>query len=112
MRGGTGASIALVVGAVEILDIGIALIEMEVEIAATIGTHQQAGKHIAFPIARAALADFSPFLLNLLPHGSIYDRFVDVFENDPVLTVILNALFVLVGFGVGLEIEDITAILL
>ena len=112
MRRGTGTSIALVVGAVEILDIRIALIEMEVEIAATISTYQQAGKHIAFPIARAALADFAPFLLNLLPHGTIYDRFVDVLENDPVLTIILNPLFVLVGFGVGLKIEDITAILL
>lgn len=35
-----------------------------------------------------------------------------ILENDPVFTVILNPLFVLVGFGIGLEVEDIAAILL
>ena len=48
MRRGTGTSIALVIGTIKILDIRIALIEMEVEIAAAVSTHQQAGKHIAF----------------------------------------------------------------
>ena len=35
-----------------------------------------------------------------------------VLENDPVFTVILDPLFVLVGFGIGLEVEDISTILL
>ena len=42
----TGAAVALVVGAVEILDLRIALIEMKVKVAAAISADQQAGKHI------------------------------------------------------------------
>lgn len=112
MCGGTSPSVALVVRAVEIFDIRIALIEMEVVIAAVIGTHQQAGEHIALSIVSTVLADFSTFLLHLLPYSTINDRLVDIFENDPILTVIFNTFFILIGFRVGLEIEDITAILL
>lgn len=112
MRRGTSASVALIVGAVKILDIRIALIEMEVEIAAAIGAYQEAGEHIAFPVVGSALADFPPLLLDLFPYGTINDRLMHILENDPVFTVILDPLFVLVGFGIGLEVEDITAILL
>ena len=42
----TGAAVALVVGAVEILDLRIALIEMKVKVAAAISADQQAGKHM------------------------------------------------------------------
>ena len=65
-----------------------------------------------FSIICAALADLSSFLLNLLPHGTVYDRFVDIFENDPVFTGIYYPFFIFVRFRVGLEIENITAILL
>ena len=41
----TGAAVALVVGAVEILDLRIALIEMKVKVAAAIGADQQAGTY-------------------------------------------------------------------
>ena len=112
MGRGTGPPVALVVGTVEILDIGVALVEMEVEVIAAIGTYQKAGEHIALPIVSAALAYFPPLLLDLFPHGTVNDRLMHILENDPILTVILYAFFVLVGFGVGLEIEDITAILL
>ena len=61
---GAGAAIALVVGAVEILDLRIALIEMKVKVAAAISADQQAGKHIVFSIVGAALTDFAPLLLH------------------------------------------------
>ena len=93
---GTGPPVALVVGAVKILDIGVALVEMEVEVIATIGTHQQTGKHIAFSIVSAALPYFPSLLLDLFPHGTVNDRLMHILENDPVFTIILNPLFVLV----------------
>ena len=107
-----GPPVALVVGAVEILDIRVALVEMEVEVIAAISTYQKTGKHIALPIVSTALAYFPSLLLNLFPHGAINDRLMHILENDPVFTVILDPLFVLVGFGIGLEVEDIAAILL
>ena len=112
MGRGTGPPVALIVGTVEILDIGVALVEMEVEVIAAIGTHQQTGKHIAFPIVGTALAYLPSLLLDLLPHGAVNDRLMHILENDPVFTVILDPLFVLIGFGIGLEVEDIAAILL
>jgi len=112
IRRGTSPSAALIVGTVEILDFRVPLVEMEVEIAATISAHQEAGKHIAFPFIGAALADFPPLLLDLLPYGTINNRLMHILENGPVFKVILDSLFVLVGFGIGLEVEDITAILL
>ena len=60
----------------------------------------------------AAFADFAPLLLHLLKYGPFDDRLVDVLEDDPILTVILQPFFVLVGFGVGLEVKNVTAILL
>ena len=49
--------------------------------------------------------------LDLLPHSTVNDRLMHILKNDPVFTVILDPLFVLVGFGTGLEVEDIAAIL-
>ena len=41
MGRGAGATVALVVGAVEILDLWIALIEVKVKVAAAVGADQQ-----------------------------------------------------------------------
>ena len=112
MGRGTRSSVALVVGTVEILDIRIALIEMEVEIAATVSAHQEAGEHIAFPIVCPALTYLTTLLLHLLPNTPVNDRLMHIFEHNPVFTVVVNALFVFVGFGVCFEIENIAAILL
>lgn len=112
MGGRTAPTVALIVGAVEILDLRVALIEMEVKIAAAISTDQKAGEHVVLTFVGAALADFAPLLLHLLKNRPFDDRLVDILEDDPILTVILQPLFVLVGFGVGLEVENVTAILL
>lgn len=108
----TTPTIAFVVGAVEILDLRVSLIEVEVKIATAVSTDQKAGEHIVLAFVGATLADFAPLLLHLLKDGTLYDRLVDVLEDDPILTVILQPLFVLVVFGVGLEVENVTAILL
>ena len=51
MGRGAGAAIALVVGAVEMLDLRIALIEVKVKVAAAVSADQQAGKHISKRLA-------------------------------------------------------------
>ena len=105
-------TIALVIGAVEILDVGVALIEMEVQVVPAVGADQKAGEHIAFPLMGAALADLATLLLDLLKDCPLNDGFVDILEDDPVFPVIGKPLFVLVRLGVGLEVENITTILL
>ena len=60
----------------------------------------------------AALADLAPLLLHLLKYGPFDDRLVDVLEDDPVFPVVGEPLFVLVRLGVGLEVENVAAILL
>ena len=97
MGRGAGAAVALIVGAVEISDLRVSLIEMEMQVVSAIGTDQQTGKHILFALVGAALADFTPFLLNLLPHGAVNDRLMDILENHLILTVIFDPLLVLVG---------------
>ena len=96
MGGSAAPTVALVVGAVEILDVGVALIEMEVKIVSAIGTNQKAGEHIALPLMGAALADLAPLLLDLLKDRPLNDGFVNILEYYPVFTVILQPLFIFV----------------
>ena len=83
---------------------------MEVEVIAAIGTHQQTGKHIAFPIVGTALAYLPSLLLDLLPHGAVNDRLMHILENDPVFTVILDPLFVLIGLAILSRRESPTTV--
>ena len=112
MGRGASAAVALIIGTVEISDLRVSLIEVEMQVVSAIGTDQQTGKHILFALVGAALADFTPFLLNLLPHGAINNRLMDIFENHPIFTVVFDSLLIFVRLGVGLKIEDIAAILL
>lgn len=112
MGRGASAAVALIIGTVEISDLRVSLIEVEMQVVSAIGTDQQAGKHILLALVGSALADFAPFLLNLLPHGAINNRLMDIFENHPIFTVVFDSLLIFVRLGVGLKIEDIAAILL
>lgn len=112
MGRGTGAAVALIVGAVEILDLRIALIEVKVKVAAAVGADQQSGKHIVFSVVGTALADFSPFLLHLLIDSPLDDRLMDILEHHPILTVIVDPLLILVGLGISFEIENVTTVFL
>lgn len=102
----------LVVGAVEILGLRIALIEVKMKVAAAIGADQQAGKHIVFSAVGAAFADFSPLLLHLLIHSTLNDRLMDILEHHPIFTVIADPLLIFVGLGISLEIENVAAVFL
>ena len=77
-----------------------------------ISADQKAGEHIALPLMGAALADLAPLLLDLLKDRPLNDGVVNILEDDPVFPVIGKPLFVLVRLGVGLEVENVAAILL
>ena len=79
---------------------------------ATVRAYQQTTKHIPFPVFGFSSADFPAFFLNLFPDGTVNNWLMHILKNGPVLTVIGNPLFVLVRLGIGLEVQDISAILL
>ena len=91
----------------------VALVEVEVEVAAALRAFEKAGKDAGL------LGDGGPppagplfHALHLFPGGTVYNGLVDVEEDCPVLLRVLNPLFHLVGLGVGFEVNHVTAILL
>lgn len=112
MRRRTGPPVGLVVGAVEILNLRVALVEVEMKVIATVCTDQQTGKHIPLAFMGAALAELSPLFLYLLPCSPRNNWLMHILEDGPVLPVVFKAVLVLIGLGVGLEVENIAAILL
>ena len=65
-----------------------------------------------FSVAGTAFAHFSALLLHLFKHGTFNNGFVNILEHYPIFRVVMNPLFVLVGLGVGFEVQNITTILL
>lgn len=59
-----------------------------------------------------ALSYFASLLLHLFPSGSINDRLVHIAEYRQIFRIVGNPFLVLVGFAVGLEIDNISSILL
>ena len=112
MGRGTVAPATVVIGAVEILDIVISLIEVVVQVVTAIRAYQQTAKHIPFSIFGFPSADLSALFLNLFPDGTVNNWLMYILENDPVFTVIGNSLLVLIRLGIGLEVQYIPAILL
>lgn len=112
MGGGTGTTVAAIVGTVEIFDIVVALVEMIIQVVTTIRTDQQTAENVSLTILGFALTDLSALFLDLFPDYTVNDGLMDVFENQPVLPVIIDPLLILVGFGISFEVENITAILL
>lgn len=65
-----------------------------------------------FSVAGTAFAHFSAFLLYLFKYGTFNNGLVNILEHYPIFRVVMNPLFVLVGLGVGFEVQNITTILL
>ena len=65
-----------------------------------------------FSVAGTAFAHFSALLLYLFKHGTFNNGFVNILEHYPIFRVVMNPLLVLVGLGVGFEVQNITTILL
>ena len=106
------APATVVIGTVEILDIVVTLVEVIIQVVTAIRADQQAAEHIPFPVLGFPSANFPTFFLNLFPDGTVNNWLMDILKNGPVLTVIGNPLFVLVRLGIGLEVQDISALLL
>ena len=110
---GALAQTGIVVLATKEFNIVVALVEVEIEVAAALRAFQNAGK------GAGLLGDGGPppacplfHALHLFPGGPVYNGLVDVEEDRPVLLRVLDPLFHLVGLGVGLEVDHVPAILL
>ena len=108
---GTATGI-VVVRAVEIFDIAIALIEMITKITSAVGTFEQSGKNTALRFGLWSFFAGAAHFLNLLPCHPVDNRLMDTQEYGAIFLCVLNPLFVLEGFGIGFEIDHITAVFL
>ena len=105
-----GSTRAIIVGAIEVTNFVVALVEMEMQIASAIRANQQSGEHILFSILTFALPGFATFFLNLLPGSPIDNRLMDIFEHNNIFRIVRQAFLVFVRLTVGLEINKITAV--
>ena len=99
MRGRTSASIGSVIGAVEVLNGLVWVIDVEPQGATAIGTIEQAAKHIllAVLLLRGAAFCFGYKLLHHFKGLSVNDRLVNFLEYRPILLGIFNSLLVAEG---------------
>ena len=103
----------IVVVAAKELDVVVALVEVESQIAAALRAFQIAGEHAGLlgdlgPLAAGAFGEG----LHLFPGGTVNDGLMDIEENGPVFLRVFNAAFDLIGFGVTFEVDHIAAVFL
>ncbi len=91
----------------------VALVEVEIEVAAAFRAFQITGKHAGL------LGDSGPppagplfHILHLFPGCPVYNGLMDVEKDRPVLLRVFDPLFHLVGLGIGFEVDHVPAILL
>ena len=77
---------------------------MIIQVVTTIRTDQQTAENVSLPILGFALTDLSSLFLDLLPDYTVNDGLMDVFENQPVLPVIIDPLLILIRFGISFEV--------
>ena len=75
-------------------------------------TYQNTAEHIAVSFFGFPFTDFSTLLLNLLPNGTLNNRLVNIFEDDHIFRIILDTLFVFIGFGICFEVNHIATVFL
>ena len=85
---------------------------MEIHIPTAVGTDKDTGKHVVASIVLSALANLAPFLLHLLPIYPVNDGFVNIPKDRHIFLTVGYPLLMLVGLGIGLEVDNITAIFL
>ena len=81
MGGGTGTTVAAIVGTVEILDIVVALIEVVIQIVSTVRTDQQTAENVSLTILGFALTDISALFLDLFPDYTVNDGLIPSFSK-------------------------------
>ena len=110
---GALAQAGIVILATEKLNVVVALVEVEIEVAAALRAFENARK------GAGLLGDGGPppagplfHALHLFPGGPVNDGLVDVEKDRPVLLRVLDPLLYLVGLGVGFEVDHVAAIFL
>lgn len=94
-------------------NIVVALVKMEIQIAATLRAFQIAGKDAGLLGNGGALAPCPGFYrLHLFPSWPVNDRLMDIEEDRPVFLRVLNPALHFIGFGIAFEVDDITAVFL
>ena len=81
MGGGTGTTVAAIVGTVEIFDIVVALVEMIIQVVTTIRTDQQTVENVSLTILGFALTDISALFLDLFPDYTVNDGLIPSFSK-------------------------------
>ena len=100
-----GSTRTVIIGAIEVTNFVVALVEMEMQIASAISANQQSGEHILFSILTFALPGFAAFFLNLLPGSPIDNRLMDIFEHGHIFRIVWQALLVFIRLAVRLEVN-------
>ena len=101
-----GPPVAPVVGAVEVFNGRVDVVEVVVQLVAAVGAVQQTGKHtlsgfLGFP-ALCSLTE----LLHPVPCGLVDNGFMVVLKDGPVFFGVDQTALVLEGLGVGFEIDQ------
>ena len=87
------------------------MVDVEIEFSATIGTVQEAGKHILFHrLGRSAFRAF-PDTLYHFPCLTVNNRLMDALENHMVFLRVFIPPLVFERFGIGLEVYHIPHVL-
>ena len=102
----------VITGAAEILNIRVALVKMEVHISAAVRTDQDTGKHILLSVRCLGLSHLASLFLDSLKGLPFDNRFVHIEEDHPIFRSVAVTFLIFIGLGIGLEIDDVAAILL
>ena len=90
----------IVVAATEKLDVVVALVKMEIQIAAALRAFQIAGKGAGLLRDGRPSAPGSLQALYLFPSHTVNDRLMDIEEDCPVFFRVFNPAFHFVGLGI------------
>ena len=112
MRRAARPATAFVIGTTEIFDICIAGVHMIVKVLTAASADNQSRKHIDFSAVSLFLPGLASLFLYCLPHRTLYNRLMNVLENSDVFRGVFYSLLELVRFGIGFEVNDISAVFL
>ena len=96
------------------MDFLIDRVHMIPKLTSTVCTEQQIGEHVLFTILcfRCSSAGVGYQLLYIFKGFTVDDRLMDIFEDYPVFFRAVQPFLLFKRFGVGFEVDNITAVLL
>ena len=114
MRSLAGSAVALVIGAFEVLDLGIRMADVEPHLMTAIGAVEKFKEHTLFSVflVRSSPLCRNGQLLHLLENVTGDYRIVDVLKDLPIRRIVRDPFLVLEGLGVGFEVDHVSAVFL